>query len=298
MYIAVPKIVENINGIASFFLDGNVDIVQIVTDIKNKIDNQYVQDVANYLLKTSESIQGQLNSILIYLSGCMMHSITNFGSGTITLATSFIINIYMLIEKEDILARARRFVYAYFQNESAYRILMSFKDGNKIFKSFLNGKLLDSSIVAAICIVAFSLTGVPYAPLLGTFIGAMNMIPYFGPIIGSVPVVLVSFFVNPPKALTAILVIIGIQQLDANFLDPRIVGRNVGVSPFWIIAAVSVGGKLFGVAGMVFAVPVTVLMKTILEQRIELRLIAKGMGEYQKENLRTPKEIKKNKKKT
>ena len=95
-------------------------------------------------------------------------------------------------------------------------------------------------------------------------IGFFNIIPYFGPIIGSVPVVLVSFFIDPPKALTALIIIIIIQQIDGNFLDPKIVGENVGVSPFWIISSVTVGGNLFGIPGMVLGVPVVVVIKTII----------------------------------
>jgi predicted PurR-regulated permease PerM len=111
------------------------------------------------------------------------------------------------------------------------------------------------------------------------------MIPYFGPIIGSIPVILVSFFVDPPKALTAFIIIIVIQQFDANLLDPRIVGKNVGVSPFWIITAVTVGGNLFGIPGMIFAVPFTVLAKTIIEESVDMRLVEKGMEDFERENM-------------
>jgi predicted PurR-regulated permease PerM len=127
---------------------------------------------------------------------------------------------------------------------------------------------------------------VPYAPLMGTLIGFFNIIPYFGPIIGSVPVVLVSLFIDPPKALTALIIIIIIQQIDGNFLDPKIVGENVGVSPFWIITSVTVGGNLFGIPGMILGVPVVVLIKTIIEESIEMRLIEKGKENIEKNNLK------------
>lgn len=285
IYEVVPQIVENINNIMNFIMNGNVDIVQIVSDLKSKIDHPYVVYVTDYILQASESIKSIINDLLIELSNILMRLVTNIGSSTLTVVTSFIINIYMLSEKEDILARGRRLIYAYFDEHKAKKYLSAFTKGNTIFKSFLNGKLLDSAIVGLICIAAFYLFKVPYAPLMGTIIGVFNIIPYFGPIIGSVPVIIVSFFVDPPKALTALIIILVIQQLDANILDPKIVGENVGVSPFWIITSVTVGGNLFGIPGMILGVPVVVLIKTIVEESIEMRLIEKGISDIEKDNM-------------
>lgn len=293
IYKLVPQIVENINNIV-YLVEGNVDIVQIVTDIKNKIDNHYIQIAADYILEASESVRNMINSALIVISSTLVRFVANIGSSTVATITSFIISIYMLIEKEDILARGKRCIFAFFDEQSARKTIHVFSQANKIFKSFLNGKLLDSLIVGIICAIVFFIFKVPYALLMGTVIGVFNIIPYFGPIIGSVPVVMVSFFVNPPKALTALLIIIVVQQLDANFLDPRIVGGNVGESPFWIITSVTVGGNLFGLTGMILGVPVMVLIKTIIEESVDMRLIEKGIGDIEKDKLKVS--TKKNKK--
>ena len=286
IYKLVPQIVENINNIVYFIMEGNIDIVQIITDIKNRIDNQYIQFAADYILEASESVRNLINSVLIAISNFLMRFVTNIGTSAVVIITSFIINIYMLVEKEDIIARGKRIIYAFFDEQNARKVLRVFSHANKIFKSFLNGKLLDSTIVGVVCVIVFFIFKVPNAPLMGTIIGVFNIIPYFGPIIGSVPVVIVSFFVNPPKAITALVIIIIIQQLDANFLDPRIVGGNVGVSPFWIITSVTVGGNLFGISGMILGVPIVVLIKTIVEESVNIRLIEKGIGDIEKDNLR------------
>ncbi len=286
IYEVVPQMVENINNIMDFVIDGNVDIVQIVSDLKDKINSPYMTYFSDYILQASEYIKSIINVLLMKISNVLMKMATNIGSSTFTVVTSFIISVYMLAEKEDILARGKRLIYAYLDEKKAKRYLKSFSQGNVIFKSFLNGKLLDSSIVGVVCVIVFYLFKVPYAPLMGTIIGAFNIIPYFGPIIGSVPVVVVSFFVDPPKAVTALVIILVIQQLDANILDPRIVGGNVGVSPFWIITSVTVGGNLFGIAGMVLGVPVVVLIKTIIEESIEMRLIEKGISDIEKNKLK------------
>ncbi len=287
IYKLLPKILENISSIVYFIMEGNLDIVQIVTDVKNKIDNYYVQLAAKYILEASESVIRMLNNFLTGSAGILLRFAANIGASTVTIVTSFIINIYMLIEKDDILARGKRFIYAFCDNRNATKIIHIFSLANRTFKSFLNGKLLDSMIVSIICSLAFFVFKVPYALLMGTIIGTFNLIPYFGPIIGSVPVVAVSFFVDAPKALTAMVIIIVVQQLDANFLDPKIVGGNVGVSPLWIIASVTVGGNLFGLPGMILGVPTVVTVKTIIEESVQMRLMAKGAEHMDEDKLRT-----------
>nr|WP_246346187.1 AI-2E family transporter [Sedimentibacter hydroxybenzoicus] len=286
VYKVVPQIVDNINNIVNFIMHGNVDVVEIINNLKGKIDGRYIDFLTDYILQASESVKNTINRLLIDMSNILMRFLRNIGTSTFTVITSFIINIYMLVEKEDILARGRRFIYAYFNEKNSRKILTVFSKSNKIFKSFLNGKLLDSAIVGVICVIAFYLFKVPYAPLMGTIIGFFNMIPFFGPIIGSVPVIIVSFFLDPTKAITALIIIIVIQQLDANILDPRIVGGNVGVSPFWIITSVTVAGNLFGIPGMVLGVPAVVLIKTIIEESVNLRLLEKGMSDIEKENMK------------
>lgn len=267
-YVVVPKLVENINAVYSFFLDGNIDITVILQDLKNRMNNQYVDYAADSVLAAGESIKVQFNQILKNTAYSLMNIMSGLGSKMVTLITSFIINIYMLAEKDKLILWCKNFAHAYFCEARAIRIIYIFKKANMIFRSFVTGKLTDSFIVGTICAILFIIFKVPYALLLGTVIGLFNVIPYFGPIIGSVPVILVSLFINPPKAITALIIIIIVQQIDANFLDPRIVGKNVGVSPFWIITAVTVGGNLFGVVGMLFGVPVLVLLKTIVEEQM------------------------------
>jgi len=286
IYMLIPKIVDNINSIVYFATEGNIDIVQIVTSLKDKIDNSYFQSAAEYILETSESVRGMINEALTDISGILVSFVSNIGSNAAAIAISFVINIYMLIEKDDILARGKRFIFAFFNEQNARKILHIFAQANKIFKSFLNGKLLDSFVVGVICVIVFYIFKVPYAPLMGTIVGVFNIIPYFGPIISTIPVVLFSFFVDPPKAITALIIIIVVQQLDGNFIDPRIVGGNVGVSPFWIITSVTVGGNLCGVPGMILGVPIVVLIKTVIEESVNIRLIEKGIGSIEKDKMR------------
>ena len=284
--IIVPKIVENINAIISFFLEGNFDIEEIVANIRMRTDNKYILMGADMILEAGEAIKDRLNAILLYLSNTVLQLVTGVGSKALGIFTSFIICIYMLIEKDDLIARLKRFIYAFFEESKAKKITEAGSEANIIFKSFLNGKILDSFIVGVVVTICFTIFRVPYAPLMGSLIGVFNMIPYFGPIVGTVPVVVVCFFVDPSKVIVAIAIIIIVGQIDANYIDPKIVGNNVGVSPFWVLTAVTVGGAAAGPAGMVFGVPCLVLIKSLIEECIEMRLVEKGIGELERENLK------------
>lgn len=286
IYSVLPTINDNINAIVAFVINGEFDVIDIITGMKDKFDYGFVHYIADALLQAGELIQSKMNSIVFQISNSLMKIIANIGSGAFTTITSFIIAIYMLLEKDDLLARARRFILALFEEKTCNKILNVFNMANKIFSSFISGKMLDSFIVGLMCVTAFTIFSIPYALLMGTIIGIFNLLPYFGPVIGSIPVIVVSFLVNPTKAITSLVIIIIIQQIDANFIDPRIVGKNVGVSPFWIVTAVTIGGNLFGFMGLLLSVPIVVLFKTIMEEFVNMRLIEKNMCDYEQCNIK------------
>ena len=117
------------------------------------------------------------------------------------------------------------------------------------------------------------LLGAPYATLLSVIVGVTNMIPYFGPFIGAIPAVLITLFISPIKALWVAIFILVLQQVDGNIIGPKILGDKVGISPFYIILSILIGGGFFGMLGMLFAVPtfkiVSILLGRYLDARIE-----------------------------
>lgn len=285
--IFVPILIENSNAVISFVMDsGSMDFEDIINNIVSKFDNKYMKDIADELMEISEDIKLKINELIKYFYNILINSVAVVGSSIITVITGFILAIYMLVEKDDLLARARRFICAFFSEQKSQIIFEISKNANRIFRSFLVGRVTDSLIVALITITVFTVFKIPYAPLMGSIIGIFNLIPFFGPIIGAIPVVVVSFITSPSKALAAIIIIIVIGQLDGNFIDPKVVGNNVGVSPFWVISAVIVGGALLGPVGMILGVPLVVLVKSVIEDIVKSRLSEKNMENFELENLR------------
>jgi predicted PurR-regulated permease PerM len=275
--IFIPILIYNAESVIKFVVNYNVDISSITTDIAKKIDNSNVYRIANQINKLSTDFKDRINSFLSVLAVSFMNSARDVLGKIIAVLASFILTIYMLIEKDDLITRFKRLIFALFDERKANVIIDTSVSANKIFKSYFVGKLLDSLIVGIITTIAFLIFRVPYAALMGSIIGLFNVIPIFGPIIGSIPVILVSFFVSPVKALVVFVITIVIGQIDGNFIEPKIVGNNVGVTPFWALSGVVIGGSAFGIVGMILGVPVLVLLKTITEEFVARKLREKDI---------------------
>jgi predicted PurR-regulated permease PerM len=283
----VPVISENFNSMVDFFVNGDIDVNQYILELRSGTDNAIVTWILDNFTdstgETSQQVIEYITKALQYVSNFVVNLVSNIGGGLLAFLSSFVMSIYMLLEKEDLLNRIKRTVHAYFSDDRANKLEETVEKGNHIFKMYFNGKILDSTIVGIINIFLFTIFGVPYSLIMGLIVGAANMIPYFGPFFGSVPVIIVSIFVSPTKALVALIIIIVVGQVDANFIDPKIIGKAVGVSPFWVIAGVSMGAIAAGPLGMILGVPTVVLIKTILEEDVDMRLAHKESSSSSKD---------------
>ena len=206
--------------------------------------------------------------------------ITNYAKGIFSVATTIfdifvalVVSIYLLAERKEIIGFVRKLISAMFSQKTSRNLGKYFNSTNQIFFKFLASQLLDAIVVGVLITVAFSLIGIKYAPLLGFIIGLFNMIPYFGSIIAvaiSSLITLISGGLS--QMIWMIIVAVVIQQIDANIINPKILGNSLRVSPLIIIAAVTIGGAYFGVVGMFLAVPVAAALKIIIMDYIDYRL--------------------------
>lgn len=184
-----------------------------------------------------------------------------------------VISIYFILDKYKLLSGIRRISRAFLSDALCDRLGKYAMEAHSIFSRFIAGKSLDSLIIGIICIVGLKLLNVENTVLYGVIVGVTNMIPYFGPIIGAVPVILLVLFESPLKALWVGLFIFALQQFDGMILGPKILGDSISLSPFWIIFAIIVGGGLFGVAGMFLGAPalavIILMVNRIVDKRLE-----------------------------
>ena len=198
----------------------------------------------------------------------------------------FIIAIYLLVSKERFLRQFKQVLYAVCKPKTARWIDEQMTAANDTFGTAVLGKLVDSVIIGMICFIGASIIGVPYTTLVAVIIGVTNVIPYFGPIFGAIPCVLLILMENPVKALYFLIFIVALQQFDANILDPRIVGRSIGLPAFWELFACMLGGGLFGIIGLIIGVPAFAVLYGLIRQIVTERLSERARdGELDQEFL-------------
>ena len=190
-----------------------------------------------------------------------------------------IASIYMLIDRERFLAQAKKLCYATMKPATCETLIYWARRANDIFAGFIIGKILDSLIIGVICYVCMLIFGIEYPLLISVIVGVTNIIPFFGPYFGAIPSILILLLVNPMSALWFGIFIIILQQIDGNIIGPLILGDHVGLSAFWIMLSITVGGGLFGFAGMVLSVPTFALIYAIVRTIIARRLKSKGLPE-------------------
>lgn len=212
------------------------------------------------------------------ISGIMSKAIT-VTSSLYNWIMGIVIAFYVLTQKEDFSRGMKRLTYAMFRKDRAEKIVAVFSEGHDIFIQFFVGKFIDSFIIGIICFVGLSLMGNPYALLLSVIVGIFNMIPYFGPILGAIPAVIITLFTGFMPAVFVGIFIFILQQFDGMVLGPKILGDSIGLSPFWIVSGIIVGGALWGPLGMFFASPIIAVILKNIERWIQKRLNAKQITE-------------------
>ena len=188
-----------------------------------------------------------------------------------------IISIYLLANKEMFMAQSRRMLYSALKKKYADRFLDLLGETNVVFGEFISGKLLDSLIVGAITFLVLFLLNIPYAVLISVLIGVTNIIPFFGQYIGIIPSAFLVFLADPMKGWLFLIVIIVIMQVDGNVIGPIILGDSIGLGSFWILFSILVFGSLFGLLGMICAVPVFAILFRLVKRWSASRLRKKQL---------------------
>lgn len=200
-------------------------------------------------------------------------------NGVVTTLTAIIASIYMLSGKPQLLRRIKKLIYAIFPAKGVDRILSVSGKANQIFVRFINGKLLDSAIIGVLCFAVTSIFRIPYAILISVIVGVTNVIPFFGPIIGAVPCIMILIMVDPWAALRFGVLVVILQQFDGNILGPKILGDSTGLSALWVLVSIIVGGGLFGFPGMLLGVPTFAVIYSLVREWTDARLSLIGIDE-------------------
>lgn len=291
--LVVPEVVESITSLANSLpeyyrnivekaneMSGkHPEIARQLTDTATSVYNQLIGWMKNELIPTSTEVLGVVSDGLINALGVLFNIIIGI-----------IISIYLMMSKETFCAQAKRMLYSILPLKYADRILNVGRDINWSFARFFSGKIIDSIIVAILTFIVLSIADIPYTALISVLIGVTNIIPFFGQYIGALPSAFLVFLVSPVKGVIFIVLIIVILQVDGNIIGPKIIGESIGLGSFWILFAILVFGSLFGILGMICAVPVfAVVYKTIKKwsaERLEKKGLPQNTQSYQRKNVK------------
>lgn len=207
----------------------------------------------------------------------VLGTILGITTSILSFVIGLIISIYILKDKEAFGMNLLKYGKAWIGEPKALKMAEVVRESDRIFSSFIIGKLIDSLIVGVLCFAGLYLMHMPYALLLTVIIALFNMIPYFGIYIGTIPATLLVLFYDPVQAFWMAIFLLVLQKFDAYVLGPKILGDSVGLPPFWIIVSLLLGGEMFGIIGMIVAVPTFAVIMHFLEQVTTKRLREKEL---------------------
>lgn len=270
--IIIPKVIDSLKEIilevpeytrkTKEFIDKQAGNIELYKD--SKIAVYLEENLTQFLEKIAKYMESWVNIIIT--------KVINFTSGFFKFIIGILLSIYMLKDKEKIIQGIKKLIYATIGNEKGEQLLDYCREADEIFSSYIIGKTIDSTIMGVLCFIVLKIIRVPYAILISIIFGVTNMIPYFGPLIGTLAGAFIVVFSNPMLALWALIALFLLQQFDGWVLGPKILGDAVGLSPLWIIFAIIVGGGFYGVFGMFLGVPFVAIIKIWIDRFIEKRL--------------------------
>lgn len=243
-------------------------------------DNETIEELIYSLEFDWEKILNQVIGFLKSGVGSMLSTTMNFVMNVVSKITNFFIGfvfaMYILLQKEKLRVQVEKIMYAFFPDKVNDRIQSICSLVYRIFKSFLTGQCVEAVILGSMFFIVLSVIGFPYPLLIGVLIAFTALIPILGSFIGCAISVFLIFMTSPVKALIFVAIFLVLQQIEGNLIYPKVVGNSVGLPSIWVLAAVSLGGSLMGVMGMVIFIPLVSVLYTLFKEYVYKRLDEKG----------------------
>jgi len=280
-YIVIPQISDSFNSFYNnykiyiaradkYFKEMELNSKLIPADTLKNLEQSLVSLIDRF-------IESSFRLVTEY-SPMLLNKVSGFAMGLWNIVLGIVISIYMLAERKNFARAGKKLIYSLLPVKRANQFYNAVLKTHEVFGGFVNGKILDSIIIGILCFAGTSVLQIPYAPLVSLIVGITNVIPYFGPFLGGIPSVIIVFLNDPIKALWVGIFILVLQQVDGNFIGPKILGQTIGVSSFWIITSLLVMGGLYGVVGMIVAVPMFALLQMLLSKICNTALMNKGIS--------------------
>lgn len=268
--------------------------------------NDWVQSM-NVLLGNNTTLDNMLKSIitegadvlvnwmktdLLQETNKLMSNLTvgviNVVSEIMNILIGFIVSVYVLFSKELFAGQCKKIIYAIMKPQNANMTLHITKKSNEIFGGFIIGKIIDSAIIGVLCFICLTIMNMPYTLIVSVIVGVTNVIPFFGPYIGAIPSIILIMLSEPIQGVYFAIFILVLQQIDGNIIGPKILGDSTGLSAFWVVFSILLGGGLFGFVGMIMGVPTFAvlyyLVQMFINQKLERKHLPVASEQYRSNN--------------
>lgn len=256
----IPPALQWLYHFVSDNLDGIPSLQQMLLNL-NLNWSVLVQKLLSYI---SLGVGDVINTALAVITGV-------FGLLT-NLLIGIIFALYLLLDKERLMRQFSRLFEAHLKPKKYQQFLRLMRTANESFSSFIVGQFTEAIILGLLCAAGMFLLRLPYAAMTGAVVGATALIPIVGAYIGAGIGAFMILTVDPMKALFFLIFLIILQQIEGNFIYPKVVGTSIGLPGIWVLAAVIVGGGLFGIFGMVLGVPLAATIYKVLKNRVSRKL--------------------------
>lgn len=278
--MVVPEVVNSISSLISN-LPGYYQNMLVWGENIFKSNPKLTELFQTYSSVIYERLLSWLQNIILPSSTRVLNVLTdgvvNAVNVVVNVFIGLIVSIYLMASKENFCALGKRLMYTALPYKRVNAILEVLRETHTVFAKFISGKIVDSLIVGVLTFIIMSIAGIPYTMLISVIIGVTNVIPFFGQYIGIVPSAILVFIANPVKGVVFLILIIILMQFDGNILGPKILGDSIGLKSFWILFSILFFGSLFGLLGMLCAVPVFAILYRMTKRWSAGRLAKKKM---------------------
>lgn len=267
--VVTESVIELVNNFQNYWNTTISKLNELPEDsfFKSEKVTEAIREIGNNIQNIDLKKYINPEKITEYIKGVL-----GVASGIFDVFVTIIVSVYILLQRTQIIGFLKNLTMAIFGEKTCNKISKYVHDSNQIFFKFISGQLIDAVVVGILVTIAMSIIGVKYSILLGFIIGLFNIIPYFGAIVAIGLSILITIITGGlSQAFWMALVVIILQQIDSNIINPKIIGDSLEISPLLVIIAVTIGGAYFNILGMFLAVPVVAVFKIIINDWIEIK---------------------------
>lgn len=276
--LLIPQLIETVElflpAVYDFLLDIGVYVDKFLTENPEVMDLIQTAEGGNTFNWTSlvQNVVALLGNSVTTILQSAVSTIGSVASFAMDLFVAIVFAVYCLFQKETLARQGRKLMYAFTKERFADRIVHILRLSNSTFSNFLSGQCIEVCILGVMIAVSMAILKLPYIPLVSVLVAVTAFIPIVGAWVGCIIGTFFMLVNDPMQAVWFLIMFLVVQQIEGNLIYPKVVGTSIGLSGMWVIAAISIGGDLFGVVGMLLMIPLASVIQTVLREEVAIRV--------------------------